>query len=101
MHAGLLAIIQRRTRPPLALAILCVAAETLLTDLLQPTQQKLATMMIGYWSAFARTGDPNTAGVPSLGALPSGAGVPVLRAYPDRPGQRPRRTPLRTLEQLT
>jgi signal transduction histidine kinase len=39
MDAGLLAMIQRRTRPPLALgilvAVLCVVAETLLADLLQ------------------------------------------------------------------
>jgi signal transduction histidine kinase len=39
MSAGLLAMLQRRTRPPLALgilvAVLCVVAETLLTDLLQ------------------------------------------------------------------
>jgi two-component system sensor histidine kinase KdpD len=40
MRAGLLPMVQRRTRPPLALgilvAVLCVVAETLLADLLKP-----------------------------------------------------------------
>jgi para-nitrobenzyl esterase len=41
-------------------------------------QQKLATTMIGYWTTFARTGDPNTAGAPHWAPYRSGARVQSL-----------------------
>ncbi|MES9538675.1 carboxylesterase family protein [Actinomadura sp. NPDC000600] len=39
---------------------------------LNPDQQRLSRQMLSYWTAFARTGDPNTSGTPVWPALTSG-----------------------------
>lgn len=51
-----------------------LAGRTLLTT---PQQTQLATAMIAYWSAFARTGNPAVNGAPDWPAL-TGTGGPTL-----------------------
>ncbi|WP_225447709.1 carboxylesterase family protein [Streptacidiphilus sp. P02-A3a] len=46
-------------------------------------QQAMAATVIGYWTAFARTGDPNHAGAPRWAAA-TVRGNGQLRFIPDR-----------------
>jgi para-nitrobenzyl esterase len=52
-----------------------------------PAQQRLSDTMIGYWTAFARNGDPNAAGLPRW--RPVGVGGEVLGLTAERVGPTP------------
>jgi para-nitrobenzyl esterase len=45
---------------------------------LDATQQALAAQMVGYWTRFAKTGDPNGSGAPAWGAYSAAADTALL-----------------------
>jgi para-nitrobenzyl esterase len=49
---------------------------------LNPAQRRLADRMVGYWSRFAKTGDPNGPGLPKWRPAPSVQGLDLGRIGP-------------------